>query len=132
VINTTILKLWVVLVLFVFAGCMQSINSNSNDDNFRPSRAFDLSTPEGQRYSAAMSVIQNKCISCHSADWSGFNTEAAWIASGRVVKNNSLSSSLYYRNKGSGGSLGAKNMPPIGSLSVAELSALASWIDEML
>lgn len=122
-------KFFTLLMIVMVVSCMQNLNSNSNDDSFVAQPAFD-STPEGQRYSAAMAVVQNKCISCHGA-WSAYTTEAAWIASALVVKNNSLVSPLYNRNKGSGGG-GTKNMPPVGNLSTDELNALASWIDEML
>jgi mono/diheme cytochrome c family protein len=116
---------------FVVLSCMQNLNSNSNDDSFKPSPAIDTSNPEGQRYSAAMTVIENHCIACHGA-WSAYTSEAAWVASPLVVKNSSVSSPLYYRNSGSSGGAGPKDMPVGGNLSGADLDALASWIDEML
>jgi uncharacterized membrane protein len=132
---TQIFKIWIGLSLLVFASCMQSMNSNSNDDSFKPSPSIDTSTPEGLRYAAAMNIVTNKCINCHThATWSAFTTEEAWIqnSSGRVIKNDSLNSPLYNRNRGSLGH-GTKDMPLAApDLTVDELNAIASWIDEMI
>jgi hypothetical protein len=81
---------------------------------------------------AAKAVIDGKCLSCHASgsSYGAFAnlTEASAVSRGLVVKGNPNSSILYYRLIGSAGSGGTKNMPQGGSISAAEVQAVADWI----
>lgn len=84
------------------------------------------------QFLAAKAVIDAKCLNCHGSGstYGAFAnlTESAAVSRGIVVKGNPNSSILYYRLIGSAGSAGAKNMPQGGSISAAEVQAVADWI----
>jgi mono/diheme cytochrome c family protein len=81
---------------------------------------------------AAKAVIDAKCLSCHGAGSTNgvFSnlTEAAAVSRDLVVKGNPNGSKLYFRLIGSAGATGPKNMPQGGSISAAEVQAVANWI----
>lgn len=114
------------LILLSLSGCGQSYNSNSKD--------FLLSgngiDPSNTSLVAAFSVIDNKCISCHSGyhnSWSSYKTDQQWIDSGNVLAGSALSSPLVIRLKNRGG-----DMPLLNSnLSESEYNSLVNWIDAL-
>jgi mono/diheme cytochrome c family protein len=84
---------------------------------------------------AAKAVFDGKCLSCHASgsSYGAFAnlTEASAVSRGLVIKGNPNSSILYYRLIGSAGAGGAKNMPQGGSISAAEVQAVADWISSI-
>ncbi|WP_413557711.1 c-type cytochrome [Bdellovibrio sp. HCB209] len=87
------------------------------------------------KLAAAKVVIDSYCLSCHGAgsskgDFSNM-TAASMITRGFVKAGQPLSSSLYYRMKGTQGG-GTKNMPDNGvSLSATQLQAVYDWISSI-
>jgi|GEM_PF-4607100 len=83
------------------------------------------------RFSAALTVIQSKCTSCHSRSFAGYTTEEQFIENGYAVARSTTDSKVYYRMKGGGGgAAGSANMPTNGvSISSAELATGAAWIN---
>jgi hypothetical protein len=80
-------------------------------------------------FAPAQTLIESKCITCHSS-WSGAKA-SYYLGAGLVAKNSSISSKLYYRLSGSGGSSGPKTMPQTGSVSAADVAVIKTWIDGM-
>lgn len=84
------------------------------------------------KLAAAKAVIDAQCLSCHGAgstrgDFSNM-TAASMITRGFVKAGQPISSSLYFRIKGSQGS-GTKNMPDNGgTVSASQLQAVYDWI----
>lgn len=107
---------------------MQTINSNSFDTSFGSTvRCADSS------YTAlcdANEIIYDQCINCHDGshdDWSEYITDAAWIASGSVVKGSPDSSSLITKLKNLSG-----NMPvDAPQISEEDYQVLRTWITNM-
>jgi len=82
-------------------------------------------------FAAAKAVIDSKCLSCHGAS----STYGVFAningASSYIVRGNPEASPLYYRLIGSTGANGPKNMPQGGSISAAEVAAVAAWISSL-
>lgn len=100
-----------------------------------PTPPTSLPGPE-QRFASAQSVIQNKCLSCHSgtnpAKFSSFTTESLWLSSGFVVAKNISASKIYYRLNGAGLGIGTENMPKGNSaLTEAERNLIKVWIENI-
>jgi mono/diheme cytochrome c family protein len=87
------------------------------------------------KLAAAKAVIDSSCLSCHGAgstrgDFSNM-TAASMITRGFVKAGQPLTSSLYFRMKGSQGS-GTKNMPDNGTtVSASQLQAVYDWISSI-
>lgn len=115
-------------ILLLVSSCGQDYNSNSGDSGqYTPNSAIDTSTPEGARLSAAYTVLQNKCLQCHST-WSGFTTSSRWEQAGLIVTGSASGSEIVRRLKNYGG-----DMPPdpFSPLSNEELTAVENWIDNL-
>nr|WP_295899867.1 cytochrome c [uncultured Bdellovibrio sp.] len=86
------------------------------------------------KFVAAKAIIDAKCISCHKSGGYDPNfvniTESKAVGNGWVVKGSPEASKLYYRLQGSTGP-GTKNMPSGGSISAAEVQAIADWINSI-
>lgn len=109
--------------LLLFASCGQTFNSNTEDFNLLPS-----SFCADQALCTANEIIQNKCTNCHTSNihafWGAFDTNAEWVASGRVVAGDPNASTLITKLKNYGG-----NMPDqTPELTDAEAQALRDWV----
>jgi hypothetical protein len=129
-------KLRIFLIIFCsfyFFGCLQVYNSSSGDRARYGTPSVDSTTPSGQNFSAAYTVLSQRCFQCHSY-MSNYTTQQNWIDSGKVVPRSLATSVLYYRINGSG--LGKpptepENMPQNGILTASELAAIKTWIEQM-
>ena len=117
-----------------FAGWITSLTATvtpSPTSTVTPSPTATVNTP----FSSAMSVISNKCVSCHNGgsgrDFTAYlSNEQGWISSGMVVAGSAQSSSLYQYLQGTGLSPG--NMPlGLPALTAIELTAIQSWINQI-
>ncbi|WP_373997754.1 cytochrome c [Bdellovibrio bacteriovorus] len=86
------------------------------------------------KFVIAKAIYDAKCISCHKSGGNSPNlvnlSESKALSNGWVVKGNPQGSTLYNVLKGSSGS-GAKSMPSGGSISAAEVQAIADWINSI-
>lgn len=120
------------LVLFlILSGCLEVENSSSSDSG---GLTFDPNaTPE---FIAANAVFVKNCSTsgCHTQNFATL-TEDEFIASPRgwVIPGDAANSPVYFRNVGSSGARGPKNMPqtPRPALSVQELQAIEDWINSI-
>ncbi|WP_413584680.1 c-type cytochrome [Bdellovibrio sp. HCB274] len=106
---------------------------------FDPAVFADSSSSPGStvdtKLAAAKAVIDSSCLSCHGAgsnrgDFSNMSA-ASMMTRGFVKAGQPLSSSLYFRMKGSQGS-GTKNMPDNGAtVSASQLQAVYDWISSI-
>ncbi|KYG60969.1 hypothetical protein AZI86_18825 [Bdellovibrio bacteriovorus] len=93
-------------------------------------------TAEDAKLAAVKTIISNKCMTCHggtySPNLSNF-TAASMVSLGQITAGNALSSKLYLRLQGSGGSTigNGKDMPQGGSISASEVQAVADWINSL-
>ena len=126
-----------ILLLFL-SGCFQSYNSNTQDKNLFNNNVIDTSTPAGQRFSAAYTILVNKCANCHTsqqrhAHWASFTEENDWFTSeeGQVLveSNSSLTSAIIYRLK-TWGEIGGMPEGP-ETISEDEYNTLRDWIDNI-
>ncbi|AZZ38142.1 hypothetical protein CIK05_15490 [Bdellovibrio sp. qaytius] len=80
---------------------------------------------------AAVAVINNRCLSCHSSsnngDFRSLTTSKA-IQKQLITAGNLANSKLYYRLSGSSTAGGPKNMPMSGSIPPSEVQAIEAWI----
>lgn len=85
-------------------------------------------TPEAL---AAIAVINNRCLSCHSSsnngDFRGLTTSKA-VQKQLVSPRNLVGSKIYYRLSGSSVGPGQKNMPTDGAIPQSEVEAIEAWI----
>jgi hypothetical protein len=111
-------------------------NNNIPDVVVEPSLLNDQNNGGGGNISspaflAAKSIINGKCLSCHGtgSTYGVFAnlTESSAISRGFVVPGSPTSSPIYNRLIGSSGS-GTKDMPRSGSITAAEVQAIADWI----
>ena len=100
-------------------------------------QGLDSKTPivdQNNYFAAAKIILDNKCINCHRAGGTSPNlallTENTAISSGLIIKSNPEASPLYNRLQGSAGP-GTKNMPLNGSITSAEVKAIADWINNL-
>jgi hypothetical protein len=136
------MKYILLILVFALASC-QDTNSNSSDELAFGQPEFDIngggdtggSTGDGGasfRFQRAMSVVNQKCISCHS-EWPGGGTEAQWVAAldnasaDLVDAGNINNSSIFTRLTGCGGS--GTGMPPAGPLPSDECDYIQEWIE---
>lgn len=121
---------YLILISFLFLGCGQDFNSNSFDKERYGDTGIDTSTPAGQRFSKAYTVLENNCISCHTGYhniYSGYTTSEAWIDAGLVVAGDFSGSFLIQKLQNYGG-----NMPQGSSqLSETEITNLNDWITNL-
>ncbi|KYG67782.1 hypothetical protein AZI87_00410 [Bdellovibrio bacteriovorus] len=86
------------------------------------------------KFIIAKAIYDAKCVSCHKSGGNAPNlvnlTENKALSNGWVVKGNAEGSTLYNVLKGSSGG-GAKSMPSGGSISAAEVQAIADWINSI-
>jgi hypothetical protein len=112
------------------------VTINDNDPLPSPSPTALPPFTAAERFAAARTVIQQKCIGCHSTF--NYASDTAWIASGYVVPANLGASPLFARIAKNGLSdsvapLSQQNMPPAPAptLSTTELSAMRVWIEQL-
>ncbi len=114
-----ILKLTTLLISVVivfFSGCLQTENSSS----------LDGEGPIGSlAFLQASEVFNNKCSQCH--DYHTL-TEQDFINLSLAIPGDPEGSVVYYRNTGSLGPGGLKNMPSVGSITAGELIIIYDWI----
>jgi hypothetical protein len=117
---------YLLIITFFLTSCGQSWNSNSKD-YLLSGNGID---PSNSNLVEAFSVINDKCINCHSGyhnSWSTLNTDQLWIASGNIVAKEPLSSPLITRLKNRGG-----DMPLLSSmLTETEYDTLVKWIENL-
>lgn len=117
------------ILLTAFLGaCGQDYNSNSGDENLGGGTPLKVScgTPDAARLCTAITIIRKSCGGCH-ADMAAYETDAAWVSSGRVVAGKTASSTVFTRLINSG-----SDMPQGGSaLPTKDYDALRAWIDQM-
>lgn len=117
------------LILISLISCGQTFNSQSGD-KFSGSILVDNTTPDGARSSKAFTILDRSCTGCHTsyhANWRSFQTDAAWVANGLVVKGQADISPVITKLKNVGG-----NMPPSApAISNDDYQALLDWIDLM-
>jgi cytochrome c5 len=123
-------KLFCILSLLL-VGCGQTFNSNTSDSGLIPLLACsEFGTAAGDRYCAAQTIIQDKCVNCHSGyhdQWAAFTNDANWKTSGRVVAGSTAGSSLITRLKNQGGDMPADNP----QISDANYRTLIDWVQLM-
>lgn len=126
------------VLLFLCLGCVQTYNSNSNDDQLFKEQVIDTSTPDGQRFAAAYEILEAKCMNCHTgnkrhAHWASYTAENDWYAteSGQVLvePNDAKSSAIIYRLKIWGDVGGMPEGPE--QLTESEYNTLKDWIDNI-
>lgn len=102
--------------------CGQNYNSNTNDNGGE--LGIDCATAPAlcEAYTA---MRDNHCFECHG--WSGYRTDAAWISSGLVSKNDPANSRLITKLKNAGGNM-PQNFSPMTS---SEYTAVRTWIQNM-
>jgi len=99
--------------------CVQSENSNSQDaDTYS-----DIGGHAG--FSAVRAILRQNCANCHVYHTM---TEEQMIASGVLKLGDPANSAIYFRLAGSTQGGGPKSMPTGGSLSVADLNQIETWI----
>lgn len=107
----------------LFSGCA-NYNSNTFDGSTYQGVATQDSDPN---FSAAYTILRNQCSSCHG-EFTALTTNAAWVATGRVLKNDPDHSTVITKLYLFGG---AGNMPPSNQLSSPEYQTLRTWIQNM-
>lgn len=107
-------------VSFFGTGCGPQLENFVSGDEAR----YGITAEGTAEYQAAVVVLNNNCVACHS-DF-GSLSEAEWIASGKVVAGSPSTSTLYQSIRGSG--VGAQNMPPSSTIGPSELDAISTWI----
>lgn len=120
-----LLKLMITVSLL--SGCGQTFNSNTEDFNLLAS-SF-CSNQANTNLCSANEIIQTKCTSCHTspihAGWAAYDTDAEWVASGRVIAGDATSSTLISKLKNYGG-----NMPEgAPQLTDSEVQILLDWVN---
>lgn len=120
------------LILLSLFSC-DEYNSNSAD-RLKYGTGPQQEVAEGDpNFSSAFSVIQQRCISCHSGThdtWNRYSSDDQWINSGLVHRGDPDNSPLIKRiiNTGISGS----NMPQgMGAIPDSEYQLLRKWIAEM-
>ena len=120
-----------IIIATLLLSCGQTFNSNTNDKGLVSLTACsEAGTPAGDRYCAAESIIQNRCINCHTGyhdQWATYNNDSEWKASGRVVAGSTAGSSLITRLKNQGGNMPA-DAPQIPD---SEYQTLINWVQMM-
>lgn len=94
----------------------------------------DGAVQENPKFILAKAVIDAKCVSCHnSSSYGDFRsmTESKALSRGLVKAKDLAGSKLYYRMSGSTLGPGPKNMPTSGSVSAADVQAVADWINSI-
>lgn len=121
------MKCLLIASLFLLFSCGQDTNSQTNDRTVYGDVEIDTSSPEGQRLSAAYTVLKTNCFSCHGG-WANYTSSNDWINSGKVDPGSYATSLLATRLKNNGG-----NMPPnpSGPLSSADNTILQNWINNL-
>ena len=139
------MRLLLVLSLLFVASC-QDTNSNSLDQlTFGQPDLGNSSSGGGSTatpFQQAMSVVQPKCIGCHTgyhSSWSSYSTEQDWIdamsaGNDLVVAGDADGSGLIDRLRDWGlGNTGATNMPqaPDPALTATEYGYISDWINSL-
>ena len=112
-------------------GCGQTFNSNTEDFNLLPS-SF-CANQSNTALCTANEIIQKNCTNCHTsaihAGWAAYDTDAEWIASGRVVAGDPASSTLVTKLKNY---VPAGNMPDQAPpLTDTQYQAILDWVNGM-
>jgi hypothetical protein len=115
----------------VLTSCGQTFNSNTEDFNLLPSSFCSDQT--NTNLCVANEIIQNNCTNCHTspihAGWAAYDTDAEWIASGRVVAGDPAASTLVTKLKNY---VPAGNMPDQAPpLSDTQYQAILDWVNGM-
>lgn len=124
---------------------LNALSRNVASDNGIPGVQFDsslLGTSNGPEESvgptpqflAAKSVIDAKCLSCHSSDnFGNFQnlTQAQFIQKGFVIPKNLAASRIYYRLSGATTGPGPRNMPQGTTMTQNEVEIIATWINSI-
>jgi len=128
-------KLFLILtysaLLTLFSSCFQSTNSNTNDKELYGARSFS-----SDNFSAAFTVIETKCINCHSGyhdDWISKIEENDWFSQvdgQALVSSGSTANSLLVQRLDVWGTPGGM---PLGDapLSETEYNAIKTWIEAL-
>ncbi len=111
------------LAITIFASLSCQVYNSASRDKLIYGSGVDANSNFGK----ALSVLVDRCITCH-ADFGSLTTEAAWVASGRVVAGNISQSSIYYRLNGAGLGVGSEDMPQNSLLSSSEITLIRNWI----
>ncbi|MGZ3723077.1 MAG: hypothetical protein ACXVA9_09115 [Bdellovibrionales bacterium] len=110
------------VLILTLASCGQNYNSSTNDNGGE--LGIDCAT-EPRLCAAVLAMKNNHCFECHS--WSGYKTDASWIAAGLVTKDNPGNSKLVQQLKNAGGTM-PQNYSPMSS---DEYDAVKTWIQNM-
>lgn len=117
--------------LFILSSC-EDYNSNSAD-KLKYSNEPQQEQTGDPNFAPAFSVIQNRCISCHSGfhnNWAAYTSNERWLNSGLIQRGDPQNSSLIkvMFNSGQAGA----NMPlGSGAIPDAEYQLLLKWITEI-
>lgn len=86
------------------------------------------------QFLAAKSVIDSSCLSCHNnsnvGDFRNL-TQNQYIQKGLIIPKDPTNSKMYYRLNGALSGPGPKTMPQGGSLTPAQVQAVADWINSI-
>ena len=125
------MKILLLILVVLTAACELHVYNSATNDAFRfSSVSCDQSQPSCQRFAAAITVVKNNCVLCHS-NMNAFQSDQDWISNGYVVKNNPATSSVFNRLRGAGLGGPQENMPQGGALSSAEVTTIRDWIQNM-
>lgn len=124
VLKKSLRRVLIVSAIGIGLASCQGTNSNDVDTPAAGGSACDGT----QEFCDALTVIQERCVSCHSGvhmGWGAFTTEAQWTSSGRVVAGAPSSSTLIVRlrNHSTSG-----DMPPAGAIPDDEYRTLIDWV----
>ncbi len=82
-----------------------------------------------EKFTKARAIMSAHCVSCHSNY--GRMSERNFVQRDYITPKNPAASKLYYRLSGSLGSNADKDMPQNGTLSEADVQAIADWIQDL-
>ncbi|MFT6070650.1 MAG: putative membrane protein [Bacteriovoracaceae bacterium] len=123
-------KLFLISIVLL-SSCGQTFNSNTSDAGLIPLLACtEAGTAAGDRYCAAQTIIQEKCVNCHSGyhdQWAAYTNDSHWKTSGRVVAGSTAGSTLITRLKNQGGNMPADNP----QISDSNYQVLIEWVQLM-
>lgn len=127
-------KLSIFFVCAVGAGIFGQNCSNGFAPNIYLDHFSSSSTGTSAEFLAAKAILNNRCVSCHSAGGSqptsrlDLGSEQQFLLTGLIVAGNPDQSSLIQRLRNYTGTSGAKNMPPAGALPDSEYQTLRRWV----
>ncbi|HEX4923059.1 MAG TPA: hypothetical protein VFV50_03200 [Bdellovibrionales bacterium] len=120
-----------ILLSMLSVSCLQTYNSSTSDPTRYGTGGGGDSSPGGQRFSAAYTIVRNECLGCHNHGFENFTTEQQFIDAGYAVAGQITQSLLYLSLRGNGIDGSRQDMPQGGALSATELTTIREWIEQI-